>query len=84
MLTLAAVQVLNETSDPFYTSLQAGVYDKVKPKGKPCDAAIQDGCVGGHLNNPATIAMAVSIGIVGIIVVGLSIYYLLRVRKNKY
>jgi len=83
MLTLAAAQVINQTSDPFYTSLQAGAYDKVKPQGKPCDAAVQDGCVGGHLTSAATIAMAVSIGVVAIIVIGLSIYYFWRVRKNK-
>jgi len=34
MLTLAAMHVLNDTSDPFFTSLQAGEYEKKKPKGE--------------------------------------------------
>lgn len=84
MLTLAAAHIINDTSDPFYTSLQAGAYDEVKPKGKPCDAAISDGCVGGHLNNAATIALAVSVVVVGVIVIGLSVYYFWWIRKNKY
>jgi endoglucanase len=84
MLTIAAAHVINDTSDPFYTSLQAGAYEKVKPKGKPCDSANQDGCIGGHLNTAATIGLAVSVVIVGVVVIGLSMYYLWRVRKNKY
>jgi endoglucanase len=87
MLTLTAARVLNDTHDPFYTSLQEGAYDKVKPKGRPCDAAISDGCKGGHLGRNATIALAVSISVVGAIVLGLSAWYLIRVirsRRGKY
>jgi endoglucanase len=39
MLTLAAMHVLYETSDPFFTRLQAGAFAAKKPGGKPCDAA---------------------------------------------
>jgi endoglucanase len=38
MLTLAAMHVLNDTSDPFFTHLQAGAFAAKKPKGNPCDA----------------------------------------------
>jgi endoglucanase len=39
MLVLAAMHVLNDTSDPFFTRLQAGANAAKKPGGKPCDAA---------------------------------------------
>lgn len=39
MLVLAAMHVLNDTADPFFTRLQAGAYSAKKPGGKPCDAA---------------------------------------------
>ncbi len=83
MLTLTAAHVLNDTYDLFYTSLQEGAYDEVKPKGRPCDAAISD----GHLGRNATIALAVSISVIGAIVLGLSAWYLIsiiRSRRGKY
>ena len=32
------MHVMNDTTDPFYTSLRAGAYDGMKPSGQPCDA----------------------------------------------
>ncbi|KAJ7047503.1 glycoside hydrolase family 9 protein [Mycena alexandri] len=82
MLTLAAMHVLNDTSDPFFTSLQAGAYDKVRPSGQPCDDAISDGCSGPKLSKSAIIALAVILGVVGLIILGLIIWYF-RIRTRK-
>ena len=32
------MHVMNDTADPFYTSLRAGEYTASKPSGHPCDA----------------------------------------------
>ncbi|KAF8211252.1 glycoside hydrolase family 9 protein [Mycena galopus ATCC 62051] len=83
MLTLAAMHVLNDTSDPFFTSLQAGAYAKVKPSGQPCDAAISAGCSGHGLSKAAIIALAVVLAVVGLVIIGLLIWYLrLRMRHK--
>jgi endoglucanase len=82
MLTLAAMHVLSDTSDPFFTLLQAGAYDKVKPTGLPCDAVFDDGCDNPHLSKKATLAMALIITIVGLVIVGLATWYIvLLIRK---
>ncbi|KAJ6516028.1 glycoside hydrolase family 9 protein [Mycena sanguinolenta] len=84
MLTLAAMHVLNDTNDPFFTTLQAGAYDKVKPSGQPCDAAISDGCSSGHhISKGGIIALAVVLTVVGLIILGLLIWYLrLRLARK--
>ncbi|KAH7887884.1 glycoside hydrolase family 9 protein [Phlebopus sp. FC_14] len=71
MLTLAAMHVLNDTTDPFYTSLQPGAYDSKKPQGMPCDAAYTDGCGGPQLSQNAQIAMGVVVGLAGVIIFSL-------------
>ncbi|KAJ7667863.1 glycoside hydrolase family 9 protein [Mycena polygramma] len=76
MLTLAAMHVLNDTKDPFYTSLQAGAYAKVRPSGRPCDAAISDGCSGPKLPKKALIALVVILSVVGAVIIGLTFWYL--------
>ncbi|KAJ7068143.1 glycoside hydrolase family 9 protein [Mycena amicta] len=76
MLTLAAMHVLNDTHDPFYTSLQAGAYDKVRPSGQPCDDAISAGCHGPKLSRAAIIALAVILSVVGSVVLGLAAWYI--------
>lgn len=83
MLTLAAMHVLSDTKDPFFTSLAAGAYDKVKPTGLPCDDAFDEGCDNSHMSKGATLAMAIVITVVGLIIVGLSIWYIsLLIRKR--
>jgi len=57
MLTLAAMHVLNDTVDPFYTSLKAGAYDSKKPQGMPCDGAYTEGCGGPQLSEGGQIAL---------------------------
>jgi endoglucanase len=84
LLTLAAMHVMNDTNDPFFTSLQAGAYDKVRPQGTPCDDAFP--CKSGpHLSKGAVIALAVAISVVGtIILILLSWYLWLKFRKRTY
>ncbi|KAG9099387.1 hypothetical protein FRC07_010528 [Ceratobasidium sp. 392] len=66
MLTLAAASVMSESDDPYFTRLQAGAYDKVKPSGMPCDAMYP--CKGGRggLSHTGVIALAVVISVVGV------------------
>ncbi|KAF5364025.1 hypothetical protein D9756_000516 [Leucocoprinus leucothites] len=84
LLALAAYSVLQTTVDPFYTNLKDGAYEKVKPKGQPCDAAIDQGCPPPRLSPGARVAMALGITIVGVILIGLTIYwYWLGQRQKK-
>jgi endoglucanase len=71
MLTLAAIHSVNDPNDPFYTSLQAGSYDKLHPQGQPCDAAIQFCCSNSQLSKGAKIAIAVVVTVVGLFVIGI-------------
>jgi len=75
MLTLAAIHALNDSADPFYTSLEVGAYNKVKPKGLPCDPAFPQGCH-AKLSRGQTIAIAVVVTVVGLFLVGLLGWYL--------
>ncbi len=82
MLTLAAMHVMNDTNDPYFTALQEGAY--VRPQGGPCDAAIRDGCRGSNgLSKGATIAIAVCITVVGLVLVALAAYYFRVVKKRR-
>lgn len=81
MLTLAAMHVLGDTKDPYYTTLKAGSHDLVKPKGSPCDSAISAGCHGGGLSKKATLALALVLTIVGLVVVGLSAWYIILLTR---
>ncbi|KAJ2914293.1 hypothetical protein MD484_g6157, partial [Candolleomyces efflorescens] len=82
MLTLAAMHALADRSDPYYTYLQAGEYEKVKPDGFPCDAVFTSGCRGPHMSKGAKIAMAVSIVVVCLVVFGLAGYYIYLLIRN--
>ncbi|KAF5333071.1 hypothetical protein D9611_002374 [Ephemerocybe angulata] len=82
LLTLAAMHTLADSKDPFYTTLQAGEYDKVKPDGLPCDAAFPQGCKGPALSKGGKIAMAVVIVVASLIVLGLSAYYVFLLIRN--
>ncbi|KAF5321674.1 hypothetical protein D9619_000754 [Psilocybe cf. subviscida] len=84
MLTLAAMHVSTVTEDPYFTRLAAGAYDKVRPKGSPCDAAIDDGCHAGRLSKKATLAMAVTLTVVGLVIVGLSAWYLILLVRPSH
>ena len=74
MLTLAAMYILNGTVDPFYTSLEVGAYSKVQPKGQPCDAAFPEACK-ASLGKAKTIAIAVVVSFVGLVIFALLAWY---------
>ncbi|KAF8529080.1 glycoside hydrolase family 9 protein [Hysterangium stoloniferum] len=81
MLTLAAYNVLTNNQDPFYTSLQPGAYDKLKPTGFPCDAAFQ--CHSPSLPTWATITMGTIVGLVGLFLTVLGLYWILLCIRAK-
>jgi endoglucanase len=81
MLTLAAMHVLNDTSDPFFTRLQAGAYAAKKPSGNPCDAAFH--CRSG-LSMGAKVALAVTLSIVGCAGIAAGIWYHTRRKGLRY
>ncbi|WWC68531.1 uncharacterized protein I206_102460 [Kwoniella pini CBS 10737] len=68
--TLAAMQILNQTSDPPYVSIQAGTYSI--PSEQPCDAALP--CEGGGLSKGAKAGIAIGV-IVGVLLILAAIWY---------
>lgn len=80
MLTLAAMRVLNDTADPYFTRLQAGAYAANKPGGGPCDDAFS--CHSG-LSKGAKIALGVVLSIVGSAILAAAVY-IYRRRRNKF
>ena len=81
MLTLAAMHVLNDTSDPYFTRLQAGAFAAKKPNGEPCDAAFP--CHHSGLSKGAKIALGVVLSIVGLAIIAAATY-IYRRRRNKF
>jgi endoglucanase len=71
MLTLAVMHIVNDTNDPVFTSLQPGAYDKVRPKGLPCDAVFS--CK-AQLSKAGKIAMAVALSAVGLVIITLGLW----------
>jgi endoglucanase len=85
MLTLVAMHVLNDSSDPFFTRLQAGAFAAKKPGGNPCDAAFN--CHSdSDLSTGAKVALGVALSIIGstIIAAGTWYYYRRKWRRNKH
>ena len=80
LLTLAAMNVMNDTSDPFYTSLQAGAYASKKPSGHPCDPVYS--CT-PSLSNGGKIAIAVVVTVVGLGIIGAIVFLVVRYRRGK-
>lgn len=80
LLTLAAMHIMNDTIDPFYTSLQAGAYDSVKPSGHPCDPVYS--CA-PSLSSGGKIAIAVVVTVVGLGIIGGILFLVLRSRRAK-
>jgi endoglucanase len=79
MLSLAAYNVLTNPLDPYFTSLQAGEYDKHKPTGQPCDAAFNcqpgAGSSTSSLSRAGKIAMGVIVGVAGLAIVMLTLHW---------
>lgn len=76
---------VNDSADPYYTSLQAGAYAQVKPSGTPCDDAFPCKSKGG-LSQGAKIALGVVFGVVGLVIIGLGAAWIrvLRRRNGKF
>jgi len=83
MLTLAAMHVLSDTKDPFYTTLQSGAYSSRKPQGVPCDEVYPQGCAGPTLSKTGKIVMGVIVGVVGLIIVSLVAWWTVLVFRNR-
>ena len=81
MLTLAAMHVLNDTSDPFFTRLQAGAFEAKKPSGNPCDAAFH--CHSG-LSTRTKVALGVTLSVVGCAVIAAGVWYYTRHKGLLY
>ena len=80
MLTLAALHVMTDASDPFFVSLKNGAYASKKPSGTPCDAAFP--CKSGGLSNAGKIALAIVLSIVGVLIIIL-LGFLYNRRRSK-
>ncbi|KAI0248718.1 glycoside hydrolase family 9 protein [Lactifluus subvellereus] len=79
MLTLAAMHVLNDTTDPFFTHLQAGAFATKKPGGKPCDAVFP--CHSG-ISKGAKIAIGVVLPLIGFAIIAAAIWYYCRRKQH--
>ena len=72
---------MNDTADPFYTSLKAGAYASNKPSGNPCDPVYS---CSPSLSTGAKIAIAVVVTVVGLaIFCGIAYVFFLRRRRNR-
>lgn len=86
ILTLTAMHIITDNTDPYFVQVEVGAYDKVKPKGQPCDDAIQDGCSGHRLSFGGQIALGVILGVTGLVVfvlLGMWIWTLWRRRSSR-
>ncbi|KAK4686079.1 endoglucanase, partial [Tremellales sp. Uapishka_1] len=59
--TIASMMLLNSSSDPYYTTLQAGTY--TVPSGQPCDAALPCSSSGLSKGDIAGIVIGVVVGV---------------------
>jgi endoglucanase len=76
---------MNDTSDPYYTGVQAGAYDSRRPKGQPCDASTScDSNAPPRLPVVGQIVVGVVVGTVGLFVVGLFVTWVaMSIRQGK-
>ena len=72
------MHVMNDTADPFYTSLKAGAYASNQPSGHPCDPVYS---CSPSLSTGAKIAIAVVVTVVGLAIFG-GIAYVLIIRRR--
>ncbi|KAJ3723121.1 9 glycosyl hydrolase [Lentinula raphanica] len=83
MLTLTAMHIVTDDVDPYFTQLQVGENEQVKPKGQPCDDAIQNGCSGHLLSEGGKIALGVVFGVTGLVLIGLLGMWIWTIRKRE-
>ena len=80
MLSLVARQAMVNTDDPFFTRLEEGAYEAVRPDGTPCDPVYP--CRAGGLSTGGKIAIAVVVTVVGLLIIG-GIWYWIRTSRRK-
>lgn len=84
LLTLAAQALTRgDAGDPYCVRVRVGAYDEVRPGGAPCDDAIQDGCKSGGLSRAAKIAIGVVVSVVGVVLVGLGVCWVVMSRRKR-
>lgn len=86
LLSLLAYAIANEsiaTQDPWYTRLEVGSYQQVRPSGSPCDAAVQTGCKKSRFSKVGKIVMGVIVGVVGGVVVALALFWMFLVYRRR-
>ena len=70
------MSVLSETSDPFFTSLQAGAYDARRPQTRRSCPNPNSPCSDiSELDDTGKILLGSFVGVVGLIVVGLEVAF---------
>ena len=74
------VTFLNDTSDLYFTGLQAGAFAAEKPNGEPC--VTLRSLVATPVSKGAKIALGVVLCIVGSVVIAMAAY-IYRRRRNK-
>lgn len=77
------MHAISDSKDPYFTVLQAGAYNRVKPQGIPCDAAYPQGCIAPGLSQKSKIAMGVVLTVVGLGITGSIAYYIYLVETRK-
>jgi endoglucanase len=82
VLTIAARALVNGTSDPWYTRLQAGSYEQRRPKGQPCDAAVTAGCSRGDWRT-GKIVMGALVGTAGLVVFSLGTIWMVLIWRSR-
>ena len=83
MLTLAAMSVMTNSGDPFFTQLGAGAYASRKPSGTPCDDAYPCAGMGVGLPEGGKIGLAVVVTVFGLLILGLWAYWLFAWMRSK-
>lgn len=83
LMTLTAMHIITDNSDPYYTQVTPGANLKVKPKGQPCDDAISAGCSRDRLSLGGKIALGLVLGITGLVILGLLGVWLWAIRSRR-
>ena len=82
MLSLVAQQAMSNNQDPFFTRLQPGAYEAVRPAGTPCDDVYP--CESRGLKTGGKVAIAIVVTVVGLLILSGIGYWFYLQRRRKY
>ena len=82
MLSLVAQQAMSNNQDPFFTRLQPGAYEAVRPAGTPCDDVYP--CESRGLKTGGKVAIAIVVTVVGLLILSGVGYWFYLQRRRKY